>query len=210
MSFVIKRGLIEKARQVLLAAGLVECTSSTCHFRAPDYKVSITLPNGRYHFHLAASSSEDSKPEGTVQLHIRDERIWTLPTEDSTTYTDDKIIMASDPRLKPPNWNIPTGNNPNYGKCRHHPGSPVRILTPECYADALVLLQVRDRGTMAGILWSTQITYMIQYKLFDPEKVHPATKRYMLFPTEADRMERAVIALGDNAERGKLFANWAK
>lgn len=99
------------------------------------------------------------------------------------------------------------------GRCRHYPGSPVRILTSECYADALTLLMVRDRDTNASMDWSTQVNYMIEYGLFDPGKVHPATKRYMansLETTAIDSLEKATAMLGDVADQGKLHAEWAK
>lgn len=211
MSLLVKRRSIEEARQLLLSAGLVECTSPTCYHRRPNSTTPITLPNGHVHFHISEGSGKCSSP--TIQLHIRDERIWTLPSEDNISHTDKNIIMAFDNRLRKPNWGIPAGNKPQYGRCRHYYGSPVRILTPECYADALVLLMVRDRGTMATITWSTQINYLLQYGLYKQEKVHSATRNYMNFRSEAsssDRFKEVTNALKDTAEKGKLFASWAK
>lgn len=212
MSFLIERKLIEKARQLLISAGLVECRSPNCSLRAPEATTPMTRPNGHVHFDFCGGSGKHLGP--TIQLHIRDERIWTLPSKnDNVSYTDSNIIMACDGRLKRPNWGTTAANNPEYGRCRHYDGSPVRILTPECYADALVLLMVRDRGTMATIKWGTQINYLIQYKLFDREKVHSATRKYMTFRPRVsgvDNLKEATYALKDTAEIGKLFAKWAK
>jgi hypothetical protein len=212
MSFIIERGSIQKARGLLSHAGLVQCTSNTCWSRTPTAEDNFTFSNGAVHFHLAPNMLPSVRP--SVQLHIRDERIWTLPEEDSPTYTDSKnIIFASDERLPTPNWGLPVDDRGVRGRCRHYPGSPVRILTPECYVDALVLLMVRDRNTNAALNWSTQINYMLQYRLFDPEKVHPASKRYMTIPpeiSEIDNLEKATATLGDIAEQEKLHAEWAK
>ncbi|TGO43689.1 hypothetical protein BCON_1072g00020 [Botryotinia convoluta] len=212
MSFLVERKLIEKARELLILAGLVECKSRACHDRAPDATSPKTLPNGHVHFHFGGGTKEHPGP--TIQLHIRDERIWTLPfKDDNISYTDDSIIMASDNHLRPPNWGTPAANNPKYGRCRHYDGSPVRILTPECYADALVLLMVRDRNTMAVIRWATQINYLMHYKLFNPKKVRSATKNFMTFRPQVssvDNLKEATSALKDTAEKGKLFAKWAK
>ena len=68
---------------------------------------------------------------------------------------------------------------------------------------------MRDRGTSAGIAWGSQISYLMQYKLFKPKEVHPATKRYMTFPPK-DNMKNATLVLGDVANEGKRFATWAK
>lgn len=212
MSFIIDRGSIQEAHDLLSHAGLVPCTSHTCWSRGPTAESDYTRSFGAVHFHLASSMFPSIEP--SVQLHIQDERIWTLPKTDSPTHTDGKtIIFASDERLPPPNWGLSEEYHGVQGRCRHYPGSPVRILTPECYADALVLLVVRDRGTEAVMNWSTQINYLNEYRLFDPEKVRPATKRYMAFPPEKsmiDSLEKATATLKEDADQGKLHAEWAK
>jgi hypothetical protein len=180
MSFIVDRTLIPRASELLSQAGLVQCTSTTCWSRAPTADDATTLSNGLVHFHLVPNMLPNIRP--SVQLHIRDERIWTLPETNNPTNTDNEnIILASDERLPSPNWGFPEEDWGARGRCRHYPGSPVRILTPECYADALVLLMVRDRNT-AILAWSTQVNYMVQYVFFDPDKVHPATRELMVFP----------------------------
>lgn len=160
MDFIIDRSLIQDARELLSHAGLVQCTSDTCWSRTPTAEENYTLSNGVVHFHLVPNMFPDTKP--SVQLHIRDERIWTLPQGDSPTYNHGQsIIFASDERLPAPNWGLSESYRGVKGRCRHYPESPVRILTPECYADALVLLMVRDRNTNTGLNWSTQIGYMV-------------------------------------------------
>lgn len=86
-------------------------------------------------------------------------------------------------------------------------------MTPECYADALVLLLVRDRDTDAALNWSTQINYMIGYNLFRRDEVQPATREYMVFPPPISILAstaKAAADVGHIAERGKLRAEWAK
>lgn len=212
MSFIIDRDLIQCAGELLSQAGLVQCISNTCRSRAPSREDDFTLSNGLIHFHLAPNMLPTIQP--SVQLHIRDERIWAVPKSDNPTYTDGKdIIFASDERLPAPNWGLSEEYRGAQGRCRHYPGSPVRILSPECYADALVLLMVRDRNTKASLNWSTQVNYMIQYDLFRRDKVHPATREFMVFPPKGSKIEslaKATAAVGHIADRGKLHAEWAK
>lgn len=212
MSFIIDRALIQRAGELLSNSGLVQCTSNTCRSRAPTAKNDSTLSSGLVHFHLAPNMLPNIRP--SIQLHIRDERIWTVPETDSPTHTDGKnIIFASDQRFPAPNWGLSEEYRGVRGRCRHYPGSPVRILTPECYADALLLLMIRDRNTKASLNWSTQVNYMIQYGLFNPDKVHPATRDFMNFPpkvSKIDSLAQATSAVGNIANLGKLHAEWAK
>ena len=209
MSFLIERKSIEDALTLLRSAGLSNCTSNTCRARAPTLEYDYTLSMGAVHFHLLWP---EFRP--IVQIHIRDERIWTLPQEDTTTFTDgSNIVWASDERFPRPNWGLPEGNNPNFGRCRHYPGSPVRVLTPEAYVDALVLLMVRDRNALSRLNWSTQINYLREYKFHDANKINPASRSYMVLTPETSLKEslvKATRSLGSVAEQGKRFAEWAK
>ncbi|KAK2873478.1 hypothetical protein FQN49_002334 [Arthroderma sp. PD_2] len=219
MSFLIDRALISRAADVLSDAGLVHCNSQECYYRPPAEGDRFTYANPVVHYHIPSKNTPDvteiSLMWPSVQLHIRDERIWTIPSEgDTPTFTDsDNIIFADDKRLPPTNWNPVGPPDLNKGKCRHSPGSPVRILTPERYAEALVLLKLRDRGSFASLLWDTQINYLVEYGFVDLRHINEPTRQYMEFPTQVslrDRSEKARAALGDTVVEGLAYATWVK
>ncbi|KAI9845427.1 MAG: hypothetical protein M1837_004905 [Sclerophora amabilis] len=193
MSFVVDRSQVHEATSLLSYAGLQQCMSEDCYPEAPPAS----------HFHLPEveqSMFPDLKP--SVQFHIRDQLLGGLGLEfRNPTFTDeDNIIFASDGRL-PKSDSLST----SLGKGRHPTESPVRILTPERYAEALVLLSLRDRDTDACITWETQINYLSVYKLVNLKKVNSFCRDYLGSPlnvSQFERWDRAQEALNLIANKG--------
>ncbi|EEP76236.1 predicted protein [Uncinocarpus reesii 1704] len=214
MSFVVDRSHLQRATETLIHAGLVPCAASNCHHRAPVTEDGRTFCNPAVHFHISFLGDEINMWP-SIQLHIKDERLWALPLEnDTTTFSDsENIIFADDARLPPNNQHPILGNETSRGKCRHHPGTPVRIPTPERYAEALLLLAIRDRGFSAATSWLSQFNYLLECDLIDPDKVNEPTRQFMVFPppvSTIDSLDKAQAVLGDLAMQGVAHAEWAK
>ncbi|KAI1976686.1 hypothetical protein LOZ52_004398 [Ophidiomyces ophidiicola] len=219
MSFLIDRHLIQKAADTLAYAGLAPCVSENCRSRPPSIGGSGNFANPAFHFHVPfefeeAPVNKINTSWPSIQLHIQDERVWTLPLQYDAPVTDsNNIIFADDVRLPLPNWHPVYFNDTYKGRCRHAPGSPVRILTPERYAEALLLLKIRDQGSFAANLWQTQINYLAEYDLVNMDMVNGPTRSFMtslLRISLRENMENARAKLGEIAMQGLMHAEWAE
>ncbi|KAI2056806.1 hypothetical protein LOZ44_001833 [Ophidiomyces ophidiicola] len=219
MSFLIDRHLIQKAADTLAYAGLAPCVSEDCRSRPPSIGGSGNFADPAFHFHVPfefeeAPVNKINTSWPSIQLHIQDERVWTLPLQYDAPVTDsNNIIFADDVRLPLPNWHPVYFNDTYKGRCRHARGSPVRILTPERYAEALLLLKIRDQGSFAANLWQTQINYLAEYDLVNMDMVNGPTRSFMtslLRISLRENMENARAKRGEIAMQGLMHAEWAE
>ncbi|RHZ69150.1 hypothetical protein CDV55_101266 [Aspergillus turcosus] len=178
-SFVIPDDLIEEARNVLEAANFPVChLGHTCHAIQPNRPA----PPPYAHFNIKQKG--DPRKWFRVELHRKSDLLWTAPEIPACTPDDDDphYMLGNDARLpeSSPRERLGLMDSTDY---------PVKIPTPNQYAEALAMLYYRDGvpgPTNRGAYWLDLQSELVQTGLVQLDALPPRVKRHYELVGKAD------------------------
>lgn len=181
-SIVIPDDLTEKARSVLEAAKFPPCQlGQTCPAIQPN------RPAPRPYGHFNIKQKGDPRKWFRVELHRKSELLWTAPNIPACTpdAEDPHYMLAKDARLPE--------NSPRELLDRMNPTDyPVKIPTPNLYAEALAMLYYRDGvpgPTIRGDYWLDLQSELVQTGLVTLDELPARIKRHYELVRDADMKE---------------------